>query len=132
CLLALEDSYSRLIAPSIETEFYADAKKRADASAIQVFAQNLEQLLLLPPLGQKRILGIDPGYKSGCKLVCVDECGNLLHNETIYPHPPQNEKHKASKKVALLVETYKIERSEEHTSELQSRENLVCRLLLEK
>ncbi|HPY82611.1 MAG TPA: Tex family protein [Bacteroidales bacterium] len=109
CLLALTDAYTRLIAPSIETEFYADAKKRADASAIQVFAQNLEQLLLLPPLGQKRILGIDPGFKSGCKLVCVDECGTLLHNETIYPHPPQNEKHKASKKLAQLVETYKIQ-----------------------
>ena len=107
--MALEDSYARLLSPSIETECYTEAKKRADAAAISVFADNLRQLLLLPPLGQKRTLGIDPGYRTGCKVVCVDEFGNLLHNETIYPHQPQNERKKAIKKIAHLVSVYSIE-----------------------
>jgi uncharacterized protein len=107
--LALEDGYSRLLAPSIETESYNEAKKRADISAIRVFAENLRQLLLMPPYGQKRILGIDPGFRSGCKVVCVNEVGALLHNETIYPHPPQNESKMAIKKIAQLVASYKID-----------------------
>lgn len=107
--MALEDSYARLLSPSIETECYTEAKKRADAAAITVFADNLRQLLLLPPLGQKRTLGIDPGYRTGCKVVCVDDCGNLLHNETIYPHPPQSERVKAMKKIAHLVSVYDIQ-----------------------
>ncbi|MFO7869391.1 MAG: Tex family protein [Bacteroidales bacterium] len=106
---ALEDAYTRLLQPSMETEFYANAKKRADISAIHVFAENLRQLLLMPPYGQKRILGIDPGFRTGCKVVCVDEVGDLLHNETIYPHPPQKEQKMAIKKIAHLVATYKID-----------------------
>ncbi|MFA6644235.1 MAG: helix-hairpin-helix domain-containing protein, partial [Bacteroidales bacterium] len=85
------------------------SKEKADESAISVFADNLRQLLLAPPLGQQRILGIDPGYRTGCKLVCLDQQGNLLHNETIYPHPPQNEYSKAGNKVVKLVSTYKID-----------------------
>jgi uncharacterized protein len=106
---AVVDAYKRLLKPSIETEFAALSKEKADESAISVFADNLRQLLLAPPLGQQRILGIDPGYRTGCKLVCLDQQGNLLHNETIYPHPPQNEYSKASNKVVKLVSTYKID-----------------------
>ena len=106
---AVEDSYKRLLKPSIETEFSNLSKEKADESAIGVFAENLRQLLLAPPLGQKRILGVDPGYRTGCKLVCLDEQGNLLHNETIYPHPPQNEFQKSASKVSKLVSTYKID-----------------------
>lgn len=106
---AVEDAYKRLLKPSIETEFAHLSKTKADEEAIRVFAENLRQLLLAAPLGQKRVLGVDPGYRTGCKLVCLDAQGNLLHNETIYPHPPQNEKSKASSKVAHLVETYEIE-----------------------
>ncbi len=106
---AVEDAYKRLLKPSIETEFANISKAKADKEAIAVFAENLRQLLLSPPLGQQRILGIDPGYRTGCKLVCLDEQGNLLHNETIYPHAPQNEKSKASAKVSKLVSTYKID-----------------------
>lgn len=106
---AVFDAYKRLLKPSIETEFAAFSKEKADESAISVFADNLRQLLLAPPLGQQRILGIDPGYRTGCKLVCLDQQGNLLHNETIYPHPPQNEYSKAGNKVVKLVSTYKID-----------------------
>ena len=106
---AITDSFKRLLKPSIETEFASLSKEKADDSAISVFAENLKQLLLSPPLGQKRILGLDPGFKSGCKLVCLDEQGNLLHNETIYPHPPQNDFSKAGNKVVKLVSTYKID-----------------------
>jgi len=106
---AIEDSYKRLLKPSIETEFAARYKEKADEEAIRVFIENLRQLLLAPPLGQKRVLGIDPGYRTGCKLVCLDAEGNLLHNETIYPHPPQNETSKAGSKVVKLVSTYNID-----------------------
>ena len=106
---AVEDSYKRLLKPSIETEFANLSKEKADETAISVFAENLRQLLLAPPLGQKRILGVDPGYRTGCKLVCLDEQGNLQHNETIYPHPPQNEFSKSASKVSKLVSTYKID-----------------------
>lgn len=106
---AVTDSYKRLLKPSIETEFANLSKEQADEAAIAVFAENLRQLLLAPPLGQKRILGVDPGYRTGCKLVCLDEQGNLLHNETIYPHPPQNEFSKSASKVVKLVTTYRID-----------------------
>jgi len=106
---AVTDAYQRLLKPSIETEFANLSKEKADEEAIAVFAANLRQLLLAPPLGQQRILGIDPGYRTGCKLVCLDEQGNLLHNETIYPHPPQNEHTKSAGKVVKLVSTYKID-----------------------
>jgi protein Tex len=107
--LALRDSYKRLLCPSIGTEFRASSKEKADREAIDVFADNLKQLLLAPPLGQKRILALDPGYRTGCKLVCLDAQGNLIHNETIYPHPPRNESRMAAKKLASLVNMYKIE-----------------------
>ncbi len=106
---AVIDSYKRLIKPSIETEFANQSKEKADEEAIRVFAENLRQLLLAPPLGQKRVLAIDPGYRTGCKVVCLDAQGNLLHNETIFPHPPQNEKAQASRKIAQMVEAYNIE-----------------------
>lgn len=106
---AVADSYKRLLKPSIETEFAASSKEKADEEAIRVFAENLRQLLLSPPLGQKRVLAIDPGFRTGCKVVCLDAQGNLLHNETIYPHPPQNERTMAMKKVAKMVEAYNIE-----------------------
>ena len=107
--LAVKDSYKRLIEPSIETEFATLSKEKADEEAIKVFAENLRQLLLAPPLGQKRILAIDPGYRTGCKVVCLDEQGNLLHNDTIYPHKPREEKKMAAKKLTSMVEVYKIE-----------------------
>ena len=106
---AVDDSFKRLLKPSIETEFANLSKAKADEEAIRVFAENLRQLLLAPPLGQKRVLGVDPGYRTGCKLVCLDAQGALLHNEAIYPHPPQNEKSKATAKVAQLVATYAID-----------------------
>ncbi|MEZ5106614.1 MAG: Tex family protein [Draconibacterium sp.] len=107
--LAVQDSYKRLVQPSIETEFANLSKEKADEEAIRVFAENLKQLLLAPPLGQKRILAIDPGYRTGCKVVCIDEQGNLLHNENIYPHKPQEEKKMAAKKITSMVEMYQIE-----------------------
>ncbi len=107
--IAVADCYKRLLGPSLETEFRAASKEKADGEAISVFADNLKQLLLAPPLGQKRILAIDPGYRTGCKVVCLDAEGNLLHNETIFPHPPQNDYGKAAKKIASLVSQYKIE-----------------------
>lgn len=106
---AVIDGYKRLLKPSIETEFANLAKEKADDEAISVFADNLRQLLLAAPLGQKRILAIDPGYRTGCKVVCLGEQGDLLHNETIYPHPPQNEFSKSAAKITKLVSTYKIE-----------------------
>lgn len=106
---AVDDSFKRLLKPSIETEFSNQSKAKADEEAIRVFAENLRQLLLAPPLGQKRVLGVDPGYRTGCKLVCLDAQGNLLHNEAIFPHPPQNENGKAAAKVAQLVATYAID-----------------------
>ena len=106
---AIDDSFKQLLKPSIETEFANLSKAKADEEAIRVFAENLRQLLLAPPLGQKRVLGVDPGYRTGCKLVCLDAQGTLLHNEAIYPHPPQNEKGKAAAKVAQLVATYAID-----------------------
>lgn len=106
---AVKDSYKRLLKPGIETEFASESKTKADTEAIRVFADNLRQLLLAPPLGQKRVLGVDPGYRTGCKIVCLDAQGNLLHNETIYPHQPQNEYTKASRSIQKLVEAYKIQ-----------------------
>ena len=106
--LAIDDAYKRLLKPSIESEFAKSSKLKADEEAIRVFADNLRQLLLAPPLGQKRVLGIDPGYRTGCKVVCLDAQGNLLHNETIYPHPPKNERKKAEIKIQHLVEAYNI------------------------
>lgn len=106
---AVKDAYKRLLKPSIETEFATLSKEKADEQAIHVFAENLRQLLLAPPLGQYRVLGVDPGYRTGCKLVCLDAQGNLLHNETIYPHAPQNEYTKAASKVSKLVTTYNID-----------------------
>ena len=106
---AVRDAYKRLLKPSIETEFAALSKEKADEEAIRVFAGNLRQLLLAPPLGQKRVMGIDPGYRTGCKVVCLDAQGNLLHNETIYPHPPKSEQALSSRKLTKLVEQYQIE-----------------------
>jgi len=107
--LAVDDAYKRLLLPSIENEFSKSAKEKADKEAINVFADNLRQLLLAAPLGEKRILAIDPAFRTGCKIVCLDEHGNLLHNETIYPHPPQKETFQAGKKLASLVNAYNIE-----------------------
>jgi len=106
---AIKDSYKRLIQPSLENEFLSKTKEEADKDAIKVFAENLRQLLLLPPLGQKRVLAIDPGFRTGCKIVCLNEQGDLLSNATIYPHAPQNEHNLAKKKLSLLVSQYKIE-----------------------
>jgi len=107
--LAIEDSYKRLLQPAIANETLQEAKAKADANSIQVFANNLGQLLLAPPLGEKRILAIDPGFRSGCKVVCLDEKGDLLYNETIYPHAPQNESAMAMKKIRSMVNAYNIE-----------------------
>ncbi len=106
---AVDDAFKRLLKPSIETEYSNLSKDKADEEAIRVFAENLRQLLLAAPLGQKRVLGIDPGYRTGCKVVCLDAQGTLLHNEAIYPHPPQNEKSKAAAKISQLVATYQID-----------------------
>ena len=106
---AIKDGYKRLLAPSIETEFANLSKEKADLEATRIFANNLKQLLLAAPLGQKRTMGIDPGFRTGCKVVCLDAQGNLLYNETIYPHPPKSETAMAIKKIATLAEQYKIE-----------------------
>lgn len=106
---AVADSYKRLLRPSIETDFAAGSRAKAEEEAIRVFAANLKQLLLSPPLGQKRVLGIDPGFRTGCKVVCLDNQGTLLHNEAIFPHPPRNEYAQAQRKLAQLVEQYNIE-----------------------
>lgn len=107
--LAVKDSYKRLLSSAIETEFAQASKLKADQEAIQVFAENLRQLLLAAPLGQKRVLAIDPGYRTGCKLVCLDEQGNLLHNETIYPNKPQEETKQSARKITSLVGAYHID-----------------------
>jgi len=107
--LAIRDSYKRLLEPAISNEALQEAKEKADKKAIEIFSENLSQLLLAPPLGEKRILAIDPGYKSGCKVVCLDEKGDLLHNETLYPHAPQNESGMAMKKIRSMVNAYNIE-----------------------
>ncbi|OCB77199.1 Tex family protein [Flavobacterium crassostreae] len=107
--LAIEDSYKRLLHPAISNEALQEAKTKADANSIQVFANNLGQLLLAPPLGEKRILAIDPGFRSGCKVVCLDQKGDLLYNETIYPHAPQNETAMAMKKIKSMVNAYQID-----------------------
>ncbi len=106
---AVEDGYKRLLCPSIETEFAALSKEKADGEAIRIFVRNLEQLLMSSPLGQKRVMGIDPGFRTGCKVVCLDSEGNLLHNEAIFPHPPRSERVQAMQKVQTLVKQYKIE-----------------------
>ena len=108
-LKAINESYRRLLKPSVETGFARLLKEKADTEAIRVFSENLRQLLLAPPLGRKRVLAIDPGYRTGCKVVCLDELGNLLHNETIYPHKPQEEKKMAAKKITSMASSYKIE-----------------------
>ncbi|WP_300690516.1 Tex family protein [Chryseobacterium sp.] len=107
--LAIKDSYKRLLEPAISNEALQEAKEKADQKAIEIFSENLSQLLLAPPLGEKRILAIDPGYRSGCKVVCIDEKGDLLHNETLYPHAPQNESGMAMKKIRSMVNAYNIE-----------------------
>ena len=106
---ACKDAYKRLLCPSIENDIINEAKEKADKEAIKIFSTNLRQLLLAPPLGSKRILAIDPGFRTGCKVVCIDENGSLLTNTTIFPHPPQNESAQAQSKVAQLVQAYKID-----------------------
>lgn len=106
---ATSDAYKRLLAPSLENEVLAEAKERADRQSIEVFSTNLSQLLLAAPLGEKRVLAIDPGFKTGCKVVCLDENGQLLYNETIFPHPPQRESSQAMKKIRSMVNAYKTE-----------------------
>lgn len=108
-VLAIKDSYKRLLEPAISNEILQEAKVKADQKAITIFSENLRQLLLAPPLGEKRILAIDPGFKSGCKVVCLDEKGDLLHNENIYPHAPQNESGMAMKKIRSMVNAYNIQ-----------------------
>lgn len=108
-ILAVKDAYKRLLFPSLESECLFGAKQKADGEAIKVFAENLRQLLLAPPLGNKRVLGIDPGFRTGCKVVCLDETGALLHNETIFPHPLRNEEKAAAAKINTLVNTYCVE-----------------------
>jgi uncharacterized protein len=107
--LTVVDAWKRLLLPALENEFKKKHKEAADASSIQVFSENLRQLLLAAPLGQKRTMAIDPGFRSGCKVVCLDETGKLLHNETIYPHPPKNDAKMAAKKIETMVSVYKIE-----------------------
>ena len=106
---AIDDAWKRLLEPSLETEIRALYKEKADEVAVKVFAENLRQLLLAAPLGQKRVLALDPGFRTGCKVVILNEYGALLHNETIYPHPPQNEIRQATNKIRSLVNAYKIE-----------------------
>ena len=107
--MAACDAYKRLLRPSIETEFAASSKEQADEEAIRVFATNLKQLLLAAPLGQRRIMGIDPGFRTGCKVVCIDAQGALLHNETIYPHPPKNETVRSEQTLRRLLKDYAVE-----------------------
>lgn len=106
---AVEDSYKRLLKPAIETEFANLSKEKADEEAINVFTENLRQLLLSAPLGQKRVMGVDPGFRTGCKVVCLDEQGNLLHHEAIFPHPPVNKPQQAAQQVGKMVERFNIE-----------------------
>ena len=106
---AFDDAFKRLLEPSISNEVIKEAKEKADLESIRIFGENLRQLLLAPPVGQKRVLAIDPGFRTGCKVVCLDEQGNLLHNEAIFPHPPANEKIKAIQAVSSMVQTYGVE-----------------------
>ena len=106
---AVEDGYKRLLKPAIETEFAALSKEKADEEAIRVFAENLRQLLLGAPLGQKRVMGVDPGFRTGCKVVCLDAQGNLLHHEAIFPHPPVNKRTEAAVAILKMVKRYQIE-----------------------
>ena len=106
---AFDDAFKRLLEPSISNEVIKEAKEKADLESIRIFGENLRQLLLAPPVGQKRVLAIDPGFRTGCKVVCLDEQGNLLHNEAIFPHPPANEKIKAIQAVSSMVQKYGIE-----------------------
>ncbi len=106
---AVCDGYKRLLKPAIESEFAASAKEKADEAAIRIFADNLQQLLLAAPLGQKRVMAIDPGFRTGCKVVCLDAEGNLLHHEAIFPHPPKNDTARAAERVRLLVRQYQVE-----------------------
>ena len=106
---AVRDGYKRLLEPSISNEFGASSKQRADEEAIRIFVRNLEQLLMASPLGQKRVIGIDPGFRTGCKVVCLDSEGNLLHHDVIYPHPPRNERIQALRTISNLVEKYRIQ-----------------------
>lgn len=106
---AIDDSYKRLLKPTIETEFATASKEKADNDAIEVFVDNLRQLLLSAPLGQKRVMGIDPGFRTGCKIVCLDAQGNLLHHEAVYPHPPKNDIILASKQIERMLDKYKID-----------------------
>ena len=107
--MAVDDAYKRLLKPSIESEFAGTSKEKADEEAIRVFAENLRQLLLASPLGQKRVMGIDPGFRTGCKVVCLDAQGNLLHNENIYPHPPVGKTKEAMSRLQKMLEAYRIE-----------------------
>jgi uncharacterized protein len=107
--LAIDDSFKRLLEPSISNEIFKEAKEKADIESIRIFGENLRQLLLAPPVGQKRVLAIDPGFRTGCKVVCLDEQGNLLHNEAIFPHPPVSEKIKSIQAVSDMVQKYRIE-----------------------
>lgn len=107
--LAIRDSYKRLLSPSLENEIRQSSKEKADKEAIRVFAENLKQLLMTPPLGQKNVLAVDPGFRTGCKVVCLDKHGKLLHNETIFPHPPENQVKQSVNKILSLVSAYKIE-----------------------
>ena len=107
--MAIDDSFKRLLEPSISNEVFKEAKEKADIESIRIFGENLRQLLLAPPIGQKRVLAIDPGFRTGCKVVCLDEQGNLLHNEAIFPHPPVSEKVKSIQAVSDMVRKYKVE-----------------------
>lgn len=106
---AIKDGYNRLMRPSIETELFSEAKIKADVAAVEIFSKNLRTLLLSPPLGEKRVLALDPGYRTGCKLVCLDSDGTLIYNDTIYPHPPKNDFFNSSRKIQTLIEQYKID-----------------------
>ena len=106
---AIDDGYKRLLKPAIETEFAALSKEKADEEAIRVFAENLRQLLLGAPLGQKRVMGVDPGFRTGCKVVCLDAQGNLLHHEAIFPHPPVNKRMEAAMSILKMIQKYQIE-----------------------
>ena len=106
---AVEDSFKRLLKPAIETEFSNLSKEKADDEAIQVFTENLRQLLLSAPLGQKRVMGVDPGFRTGCKIVCLDAQGNLLHHEAIFPHPPINKQMQAAISMEKMLRKYQIE-----------------------
>ena len=106
---AVEDGYKRLLEPSISNEFAASSRQKADEEAIRIFVRNLEQLLMASPLGQKRVMGIDPGFRTGCKVVCLDEQGNLLHHDVIFPHPPRSERVQSMLTIGKLIEKYQVQ-----------------------